>query len=252
MFHVKAAPTTNSTTTMLSRIPPLQRAAAGRRLLPSLLRHHISRPTPQLPTLPAARRTLVSAPQPGSGPLMERRSDRELPGTSPPPHPHISPPLTPSPPLDLPTTNRLLSLRTLPLFLALLAAASVAIFNYQKLSSPVIAGTLYALRTSPLAREYLGDEVSFAVNIPWISGGMNQVKGRIDVSFRVKGTRASGTMRFVSRRPSPRGVFETDEWSLTTEDGRRIDLLDGGDPFRAMVGLGEEGEEEEEKRGWRK
>lgn len=82
---------------------------------------------------------------------------------------------------------------------------------------------------------------------------MNQVKGRIDVSFRVKGTRAAGTMRFVSRRPSPRGVFETDEWSLTTEDGRRIDLLDGGDPFRAMVGLGEEdGEEEEEKRGWRK
>lgn len=239
---------------MLSRIPPLQRAATGRRLLPSLLRHNISRPTPQLPTLPAARRTLVSAPQPGSGPLMERRSDRELPGTSPLPHIPCPPPLTPPPPPDLPTTNRLLSLRTLPLFLVLLAAASVAIFNYQKLSSPVIAGTLYALRTSPLAREYLGDEVSFAANIPWISGGMNQVKGRIDVSFRVKGTRASGTMRFVSRRPSPRGVFETDEWSLTTDEGRRIDLLDGGDPFRAMVGLGEEGEEDmgEEKRGWRK
>ncbi|KAK0740986.1 cytochrome oxidase complex assembly protein 1-domain-containing protein [Schizothecium vesticola] len=218
---------------MLSRIPPLQRTAARRRLLPSLLGHNLSRPTPQFPTLPAARRTLVSAPRPGSGPLMERRSDRELP--------------------DLPTTNRLLNWRTLPLFLALLAAASVAIFNYQKLSSPVIAGTLYALRTSPLAREYLGDEVSFAADIPWISGGMNQVKGRIDVSFRVKGTRARGTMRFVSRRPSPRGVFETDEWSLTTDDGRRIDLLDGGDPFRAMVGLAEEGEEEgEEKRGWRK
>ncbi|KAK1832673.1 cytochrome oxidase complex assembly protein 1-domain-containing protein [Podospora conica] len=223
---------------MLSRIPPLPRAASGRRLLPFLLRHNLSRPLPQLtpqqplPT-PASRRTLVSAPRPGSGPLMERRSDRELP--------------------ELPTTNRLINWRTLPLFLALLAGASVAIFNYQKLSSPVIAGTLYALRTSPLAREYLGDDVYFAANIPWISGGMNQVKGRIDVSFKVKGTKATGTMRFVSRRPSPRGVFETDEWSLETEDGRKIDLLDGGDPFRAMVGLHDEPDEEDEgKRGWRK
>jgi cytochrome c oxidase assembly factor 1 len=31
-----------------------------------------------------ARRTLVAAPKAGDGPLMERRPDRELPGT----HPH--------------------------------------------------------------------------------------------------------------------------------------------------------------------
>lgn len=95
-----------------------------------------------------------------------------------------------------------------------------------------MASTLYALRTNPRAREYLGDEVYFAAAIPWIRGEMNQVQGRIDIRFAVKGTRAEGVMRFASFRPTPKGVFETTEWSLETVDGRRIDLLDEGDPFR--------------------
>jgi len=140
------------------------------------------------------------------------------------------------------------------------AAASLAIFNYQKLSSPVVAGTLYALRTSPQAREYLGDEIYFAAQIPWIGGGMNQVQGKIDVHFSVRGTKNTGVMRFVSHRPTPRGVFETTEWSLQTSDGRRIDLLEEGDPFRALRGLDdadadalEEGEGEGQRgtRGYR-
>ena len=128
--------------------------------------------------------------------------------------------------------------RTLPVFVVLIAAASVAIFNYQKLSSPVVASTLYALRTSARAREYLGDEIYFRHQIPWISGEMNQVRGRIDISFAVRGSRAEAVMRFASHRPSPRGVFETTEWSLVTEDGRVIDLLvdsDVDDPAAAAT-----------------
>jgi len=129
-----------------------------------------------------------------------------------------------------------------------MAAASLAIFNYQKSSSPVVAATLYALRTSPKARAYLGDEIYFGQRIPWISGEMNQVKGRIDIHFTVKGTRASAVMRFTSRRRTARGVFETYEWSLETEDGRKIDLLeDGADPFRGfMVEGGDELLEEDD------
>ncbi|KXJ97174.1 cytochrome oxidase assembly [Microdochium bolleyi] len=156
------------------------------------------------------RRTLVSAPKPGDGPLMERRADRELP--------------------EIPGSRWA---STLPIFVVLIAAASVAIFNYQKSSSPIVGATLYALRTNAKAREYLGDEVYFKHQIPWISGEMNQVRGRINISFAVKGTRANGTMRFASNRPTPRSAFETLEWSLVTEDGRVIDLLDGEDPFRA-------------------
>jgi hypothetical protein len=35
-------------------------------------------------------------------------------------------------------------------------------FNYQKSSSSIVNSTLYALRTSPRAREILGDEIYFA------------------------------------------------------------------------------------------
>ncbi|KAI0556246.1 DUF1783-domain-containing protein [Xylaria curta] len=177
------------------------------------------------------RRTLISAPKPGDGPLMERRPDREL-----------------------PNVDGFRWSRTLPIFLALIALSSVAIFNYQKLSSPVVASTLYALRTNKRARELLGDEIYFKHQIPWISGEMNQLRGRIDISFAVKGTRSTGVMRFASVRPSARAMFETTEWSLETADGTRIDLLDGGDPFKGIAGYSMDEEEREaalETRGFR-
>ncbi|OTA57869.1 DUF1783-domain-containing protein [Hypoxylon sp. EC38] len=175
------------------------------------------------------RRTLVAAPKPGDGPLMERRPDREL-----------------------PSINGFRWGRTFPIFLAIIAASSVAIFNYQKLSSPVVASTLYALRTNQKAREYLGDEIYFKHQIPWISGEMNQLRGRIDISFPVKGTRNTAVMRFTSFRPTPKGVFETTEWSLERPDGTKIDLLDGDDPFRAIASYPmDEEEREETTRGFR-
>jgi cytochrome c oxidase assembly factor 1 len=125
-------------------------------------------------------------------------------------------------------------LRTLPIFFAILISCTLAIFNYQKSSSSVVASTLYALRTSPKAREYLGDEVYFAHQMPWIWGEMNVLHGRIDIRFEVKGTRAAGTMRFSSSRPTRRGVWETTEWSLLTKSGETIDLLDAEDPFRSI------------------
>lgn len=93
---------------------------------------------------------------------------------------------------------------------------------------------MYALRTSPKAREYLGDEIYFYSKMPWIWGEMNQLHGRIDIKFEVKGTKNSGTMRFKSHRPTRMGMFVTTEWSLTTKDGEKIDLLDGGDPFQGV------------------
>lgn len=71
---------------------------------------------------------------------------------------------------------------------------------------------------------------------------MNQVKGRIDVSFSVKGSKASGVMRFASHRPSSKSLFKTTVWSLTLEDGTVVDLLDGEDPFRGLLGGESEGD----------
>ena len=149
---------------------------------PSSMRflRHFGLPRPNA----AQYRTLIAAPRPGSGPLMERRPDRELP--------------------DIQSSSRRW-LRTLPLFLAILGASTLGIFNYQKASSSVVNSTLYALRTNPRARELLGDEIYFAAKVPWIWGEMNQLHGRINIHFKVKGTRQHGTMRFRSERKSRLG-----------------------------------------------
>ncbi|UNI20363.1 cytochrome oxidase assembly protein 1 [Purpureocillium takamizusanense] len=169
---------------------------------------------------PAQRRWNTPAPRPGEGPLMSRRADRELP--------------------DIKQTRFRWS-RSLPLFLAVVAVSGLAIFNYQKTSSPIVASTLYALRTSPRARALLGDDIYFKHPIPWIRGEMNQLQGRIDIHFAVRGSRGSGVMRFASNRPSSRALFETTQWSLKMDDaaaaadGDWVDLLEDGDPFRTML-----------------
>ncbi|TIA57454.1 DUF1783-domain-containing protein [Aureobasidium pullulans] len=159
------------------------------------------------------RRTLIAPPKPNSGPLMERRADRALPD------------MTPSKSWMI----------TAPLFLATMAVSTLAIFNYQKQNSSVVTSTMYSLRTNALAREILGDEVYFASKIPYIGGEINQLHGKIDVVYWVKGTRQQAKMRFKSHRPTRMGIFETTEWSLELEDGTLIDLLNATntDPFVA-------------------
>lgn len=129
------------------------------------------------------KRNITAAPRPGGAPLMERRSDRALPSLTP--------------------NHRWL--RTLPIFAVIMVASALGIFNYQKQSSSVVSSTLYALRTNAEARQILGDEIYFASQIPWIYGEMNQLHGRIDIRFWVKGTKARGLMRFKSERKSRMG-----------------------------------------------
>lgn len=163
------------------------RSLRNKYILPSKLTMLLPRALPRrtgLVRLPGVRqitprRTIIPAPGPNTGPLMERRADREL-----------------------PTINTSKGwLKTLPIFVVAVGAAMLGIFNYQKSSSSVVSSTLYALRTSPQAREILGDEIYFAQQIPWISGEMNQLHGRINISFWVKGTKGQGKMRFKSVRP---------------------------------------------------
>lgn len=154
----------------------------------SIRQTHRPRPPRSSDTLSSSsssRRTLVAAPRPGSGPLMARRSDRALPDIN---------------------TAKWHAFKTVPLFLAAMGLSSLVIFNYQKLSSSVVASTLYALRTSDQVRTVLGDEVYYANSaMPWVWGKIDQFHGKIDVSFRVKGTKAAGLMRFRSSRPSRNG-----------------------------------------------
>lgn len=115
-----------------------------------------------------------------------------------------------------------------------------AFFNYQKQESSVVTSTLYALRTNPLVREELGDEIYFASKYPWIKGEINQVHGRIDIKFWVKGTKRQGEARLRCKRKGRGGLYHTLEWSLTMEDGRRLELYDPNgnaiDPFSDPIG----------------
>lgn len=96
-----------------------------------------------------------------------------------------------------------------------------------------MSSILYALRTSPTVRDLLGSEIYFASRIPWISGELNQLHGSIDISFWVKGSKQKGLVKFVSVRRRRDGYFETLEWSLKTEDGQELQLLEieGRDPM---------------------
>jgi cytochrome c oxidase assembly factor 1 len=147
------------------------------RLRPNGLRNVFRQPV-------ASRRSITAAPKPGSGPLMERRADRALPTIS---------------------NASFRWLRTLPIFAAIMVASTLGIFNYQKQSSSVVSSTLYALRTNQEARQILGDEIYFAHKIPWISGEINQLHGRINISFWVKGTKGRGLMKFRSERKTRMG-----------------------------------------------
>ena len=105
--------------------------------------------------------------------------------------------------------------------------STFAIINYQKSSSSTVAAILYALRTNPAARALLGDEVYFARSMPWISGQMAPMQGIIDISFRVRGSRAEGTVRFLSRREGATALWVTEEYWIEV-DGQRVDLLEEG------------------------
>lgn len=162
----------------------------------------------QTKALTTEQPTFIPAPHEGDGPLLERMPNRALPSLKP---------------------DHSLWLRTLPIFIFLITISSLGIFNYQKSSSSTVSSILYSLRTSPRARELLGDEIYFASKIPWISGELNQLHGVIDISFWVKGTKGVGKTKFVSVRKRRDGFFETLEWSLAMEGGEEVQLLDAGE-----------------------
>lgn len=91
-------------------------------------------------------------------------------------------------------------LYSIPFFCLAVGGSAIAIFNYQKVNSSVVASTLYALRVHDEARRYLGDEIQFKAKMPWIRGELNQFGGSIDIEYDVKGKKTEGTMKFKSLR----------------------------------------------------
>lgn len=196
-----------------------------------------------LPLLPRPHPSLASRLSPSRSRSLHLTTARRLPQPNPTPNSTPFPnllsrdPLRPLPSLaSLSPARRWLT--TLPLFLAILTASALGIFNYQKVNSPVITATLYSLRTNPTARAALGDNVYFASQWAWVWGHINLVQGHVDVRFRVKGTKGKGTCRFRARRKGGRAeAFTTEEWSLEMDEGgQKLELLDtAADPLAGQA-----------------
>lgn len=176
-----------SPSTVVMMLQPLRRSALSASLHQHLTATQAARPflqcTPSLrlsstQTSPTARSDFLPPPKEDSGPLMSRLPNRSLPTLE----------------------SKRTWLKTLPIFVVIVTLSSLAIFNYQKSSSSTVNSILYALRTNETAREILGDEIYFASKTPWIRGEMNQLHGRININFWVKGRKGSGRVKFHSAR----------------------------------------------------
>ncbi|GAA6059779.1 hypothetical protein JCM10212_003674 [Sporobolomyces blumeae] len=128
-----------------------------------------------------------------------------------------------------------------PLYLSLFVLAAVCwgaflayATNAERANSSVVRSLLFQLRSWPAVKEFLGEGVKIEPvfgEIERIKGNINMLAGRIDVQFRVRGSKSGGTATFTSIRRGKQGRFEVLRWKVTRDDGAVLDLqgLDFGE-----------------------
>ncbi|KAI8393687.1 cytochrome oxidase complex assembly protein 1-domain-containing protein [Radiomyces spectabilis] len=96
--------------------------------------------------------------------------------------------------------------------------------NYQRLSSSVVSGTLFTVRYDPLVVALLGDNIDYADKWPWITGSVNHLQGKVNISFDVVGSKGErARVKFSSVRQGP--AWRTIEFTVTREsDGQVVDI----------------------------
>ncbi|KAH7920524.1 DUF1783-domain-containing protein [Leucogyrophana mollusca] len=102
--------------------------------------------------------------------------------------------------------------------------------NQEKLSSSVVKQILQNVRDNQELREMLGDAIRpepawYLNGDPWIHGAINLPQGNVDLSFRLKGHRGSGTLYFTSIRKAKGEAFTPLRFRVIGDDGRIINVL---------------------------
>ncbi|KAG0656754.1 hypothetical protein C6P46_006960 [Rhodotorula mucilaginosa] len=111
--------------------------------------------------------------------------------------------------------------------------------NAERANSSVVRSLAFQLRSWPAVREFLGDGVKIeplVADFVRIKGSINMLAGKIDVQFRVRGSKAGGTASFTSIRRGKNGRFEVLRWKITRDDGAVLDLM-GLDLTKPIEGL---------------
>ncbi|OXG12110.1 hypothetical protein C366_05834 [Cryptococcus neoformans Tu401-1] len=103
--------------------------------------------------------------------------------------------------------------------------------NSERLSSSVLRQATFQLRNSKEVIALLGENVRlveewWALGAPWISGTINLMQGRVDLSFRIRGSKGAGTVYFTSIRPQEQGAWRIVRYKVIADDGQVIRLED--------------------------
>ena len=111
-------------------------------------------------------------------------------------------------------------------FCVIMAITLGGIIKYEDANSPVVTSTLYTLRRSQIAREELGDNISFSSLFPWISGSLSTAHGNVTFWYNASGTKNDAVVKFSSICDPVTKKFSVHEWSITPTGKPKISLLE--------------------------
>ncbi|KAF9071842.1 cytochrome oxidase complex assembly protein 1-domain-containing protein [Rhodocollybia butyracea] len=99
--------------------------------------------------------------------------------------------------------------------------------NQEKISSSVVKQIMRELRVDEELRVVLGDAIRmqgewWLNGDPRIIGSISTMQGNIDISFRIKGSRGTGTVYFTSIRREKGVPFEILRFKVIADDGTII------------------------------
>ncbi|PPQ71067.1 hypothetical protein CVT24_009868 [Panaeolus cyanescens] len=103
--------------------------------------------------------------------------------------------------------------------------------NQEKLSTSVYRSIMRALKGDAALQEKLGDVIRpqpewWLNGDPYISGQIAQLQGNIDVSFRIRGSKGSGTVYFTSIRKEKGAPYTVLRFKVICDDGTVIHVSD--------------------------
>lgn len=119
--------------------------------------------------------------------------------------------------------QRMQAILTFLVFAAGMTVACLGIFNYEKVSSPIMNATMYFLRRSEHARELLGSKITYDGLFPWIYGEVNTMKGMVDCTTSICGDKSSALMVLKAEKKAD-DKFTIIQWLLIGENGEVVDL----------------------------
>ncbi|PWN91945.1 DUF1783-domain-containing protein [Acaromyces ingoldii] len=181
---------------------------------------------PRLPSLPRGRAQAVSAGRRSAS----TSAPRVRPQTSPPPS---RPFARTRPPLPVVRSfYRPAIVLSLLLTLGTWSAFTLHATNKERLSSSVVKNILDRIRQDDDIERLMGTGVqlersTYLMGDPWIRGNINMMQGRVDIKFRLKGQKDSGTAYFTSIRRDQATSFETLRFLVVLDSTNdTISLLD--------------------------